>query len=216
MTTNKGCLELIKSLFGAAEPVAEWPYSMKDSLLSPTEISFYHVLASTVNEQVVICPKVGLKDLLFITKRYKSRDYYKYFGRISQKHVDFVLCEPKSMQPIVAIELDDRSHDKTSRSKRDAVVDQIFSAAGLPLLRIAAAKTYNTSELTAILAPYLQRGKAQSAAPAAAPVDQSSPPNCPRCGIPMVVRTATKGANAGQQFYGCSNYPDCREIVRIE
>lgn len=215
MAENKGCLELIRLLFGAAEPVAEWPYRSRDSLLSPAEVSFYHVLASAMNGQAVICPKVGLKDILLITKRYKSREYYKYFGRISQKHVDFVLCGPKSMQPVVAIELDDRSHGRADRGDRDTVVDKIFSAAGLPLLHIVAAQAYNTSELAAIVEPYLQEQTVQSTATAAVPANQSAPPNCPRCGVPMILRTATKGANAGQQFYGCPNYPECRQIVRI-
>ena len=35
-------------------------------------------------------------------------------------------------------------------------------------------------------------------------------PGCPRCGSPMVKRQATRGANAGQEFYGCSRYPACR------
>ncbi len=215
MADNKGCLELIKSLFGAAEPVAEWPYRTRDSLLSPAEVSFYHVLSSVMNGQAVICPKVGLKDILLITKRYKSREYYRYFGRISQKHVDFVLCEPKSMQPVVAIELDDRSHGKADRVERDTIVDQIFSAAGLPLRHVAAAQAYNTSEMAAILEPYLQGQRVQGQIPEAVSADIPATPNCPRCGMPMVLRTAMKGANAGQQFYGCPNYPECREIVSI-
>ncbi len=35
---------------------------------------------------------------------------------------------------------------------------------------------------------------------------------CPRCGGNLVVRTATRGANAGGQFLGCSNYPRCTYI----
>lgn len=35
---------------------------------------------------------------------------------------------------------------------------------------------------------------------------------CPRCGGKLVLRTATRGVNAGSQFYGCSNYPRCRYI----
>ena len=34
-------------------------------------------------------------------------------------------------------------------------------------------------------------------------------PACPKCGEPMRLRTARKGANAGQSFWGCSAYPDC-------
>lgn len=33
---------------------------------------------------------------------------------------------------------------------------------------------------------------------------------CPNCGGQLVLRTAMRGANAGSQFYGCSNYPKCR------
>ena len=38
---------------------------------------------------------------------------------------------------------------------------------------------------------------------------------CPRCGSALVLRTAKKGANAGNQFYGCSNFPKCRYIQNL-
>jgi len=40
-------------------------------------------------------------------------------------------------------------------------------------------------------------------------------PSCPKCGSPMVLRTATKGVNAGNQFWGCSKYPACKGIVSV-
>lgn len=39
---------------------------------------------------------------------------------------------------------------------------------------------------------------------------------CPRCGAAMVKRVATKGANAGKEFWGCSNFPKCRMIINIK
>lgn len=33
---------------------------------------------------------------------------------------------------------------------------------------------------------------------------------CPNCGSAMVKRNARRGANAGQEFFGCSQYPACR------
>ena len=39
---------------------------------------------------------------------------------------------------------------------------------------------------------------------------------CPRCGSPLVVRTAKKGPRAGSQFFGCSRYPDCRYTRNIK
>lgn len=43
-------------------------------------------------------------------------------------------------------------------------------------------------------------------------IDMARTPMCPACGASMVRRTAKRGANAGGQFWGCSNYPGCRGI----
>lgn len=38
---------------------------------------------------------------------------------------------------------------------------------------------------------------------------------CPKCNSEMVLKTARKGKNAGNQFYGCSKYPSCKGVVSI-
>jgi HJR/Mrr/RecB family endonuclease len=38
---------------------------------------------------------------------------------------------------------------------------------------------------------------------------------CPKCECEMVLRTATKGSNEGNQFWGCSAYPRCRFTMQI-
>ena len=38
---------------------------------------------------------------------------------------------------------------------------------------------------------------------------------CPECGGNLVLRTAKRGANIGSQFYGCSNYPNCKFTKNI-
>jgi hypothetical protein len=40
----------------------------------------------------------------------------------------------------------------------------------------------------------------------------TSPPRCPRCGAVMVRRTARRGYNAGNLFWGCSKYPRCKGL----
>lgn len=44
----------------------------------------------------------------------------------------------------------------------------------------------------------------------------SSTTSCPKCGNPLVLRTAKSGANAGSQFYGCTKYPACRYVAKLE
>jgi len=109
----------------------------------------------------------------------------------------------------VGIELDDSSHQRPDRQARDQFVDGVFAAAQLPLLHIPVKRSYVTTEIAALLAPYLGGTPAVSAP--AAPVAES--PVCPKCGSPMILRTAKSGANAGNHFWGCSNYPNCRGIL---
>ncbi len=40
-------------------------------------------------------------------------------------------------------------------------------------------------------------------------------PTCPSCGVKMVRRTASRGRNQGDSFWGCVNYPDCRQIIQM-
>ncbi len=44
----------------------------------------------------------------------------------------------------------------------------------------------------------------------AVPVVSPTAPVCAKCGAAMVLRTAKKGPNPGEQFWGCANYPRCR------
>jgi|GEM_PF-1490665 len=38
---------------------------------------------------------------------------------------------------------------------------------------------------------------------------------CPKCGERMVLRTATKGSEAGNHFWGCATFPRCRQKLKI-
>ena len=39
---------------------------------------------------------------------------------------------------------------------------------------------------------------------------------CSKCGAEMALRKATKGKNAGNEFWGCRSFPKCRNIVEID
>lgn len=42
-----------------------------------------------------------------------------------------------------------------------------------------------------------------------------TPPSCPLCGSTMQRRTARRGVNEGNSFWGCSKYPDCKGTRKI-
>ena len=60
------------------------------------------------------------------------------------------------------------------------------------------------------LAQLVQNVQPGCASPPPIPAAGPSEPGCPKCGSPMVLRTARLGSNAGSQFYGCTRYPQCR------
>lgn len=45
--------------------------------------------------------------------------------------------------------------------------------------------------------------------------DTSAERKCPKCGNALIIRKAKRGANAGKEFWGCSEYPKCKVVQNI-
>jgi predicted RNA-binding Zn-ribbon protein involved in translation (DUF1610 family) len=196
---------------------------LRDDFVSRAEHSFFLVLKSVIPDTLLISPKVSLGDLFYV-KSGDPSEYRTLTNKIDRKHVDFLLCDAKTLRPLAGIELDDKSHQRSDRQVRDEFVEQVFRSARLPLLRFPAQFSYSQAEVSAALRPYL--GKVETpaapvpiAAPRVAPVAPSATttaPACPKCGSEMVLRTAKSGTNAGEQFWGCPDYPKCRGVLKFE
>ena len=120
------------------------PYRLRP-FLSAAELRFFQVLKLAVNGDVRICPKVRLADIFDVAGPTEGRVGHR--NRISQKHVDFLLCDPETMVPTCAIELDDSSHRRRKRRERDHFVDEVFRQCGLRLVHIRAAAEYDAAKL---------------------------------------------------------------------
>jgi hypothetical protein len=58
--------------------------------------------------------------------------------------------------------------------------------------------------------------RSPNAAPHAGSLPPGAPaPLCARCGVPMVRRVAGRGLRAGRPFWGCRNFPACRQVRSI-
>lgn len=116
-----------------SEKKPNYQYSSKQYLLTPNENNFYKSLLPIATQKgFIICPKVRLADLL---EPRKGQNWMAAFSRIKSKHVDFLLCKGPLI-PILAIELDDKSHEKDDRKERDAFVDQAYKSANFPILHV--------------------------------------------------------------------------------
>jgi len=202
--------------------VPTYPFHLRDDFLSPAELSFFQVLRSVTGQQVVACAKVSLGDLFF-AQTGDLRKNRSMANRIDRKHVDFLLCESVTMRPMLGIELDDRSHERPERKTRDELVEGVFKAAGLPLLRVPVRQGYAPDELVALIQPFfgapVPSTPAEPATSSSAEVEQptikATEPLCPKCGALMALRTAKSGANVGGQFWGCTSYPKCRTTLPV-
>lgn len=212
---NPGCLGFILKLFGIApkeEGNKKLPYSQRDDFLSESEFSFYKVLIQAVSDRYVICPKVGLQDIFFVTVKDRSK-FTTYLNKINRKHVDFLICEKNTMKPFCAIELDDTSHQRKDRIARDTFINKLYEDAGLPLYRFANKSSYVLNEIKDII---LQAPIVNKEIEVEEKTDEKEGNiSCKKCGSPMILRTATRGENKGEQFYGCSSYPRCRETIML-
>lgn len=120
------------------------PYKPRHTLLSRGEAAFYFGLRAGVRGRYLIAFKVRLADLITCGEA----AWKAGFGHmIARHHLDFVLCDHRSIDIRLAIELDDRSHDLLSRKRRDAFVNEALATAGIPLLRIQAAARYDPNAL---------------------------------------------------------------------
>lgn len=109
-----------------------YPYAARH-ILTKREYRFYLLLREVADEyHYLICPKVGVKDLLSVTDQ---RHYMKYFHMTAQKHVDFVVCD-HDLRVLFVIKLDDSTHETRDARKRDHLKNKAFAAAGIPLKRI--------------------------------------------------------------------------------
>ena len=115
------------------------------SLLTPTEFAFFRALKEACGAEYHILTKIGLWALI------ESKNDYIAWRKISQKHIDFVLCDPNSMLPVLAIELDDWTHNSPKRKAKDAEKDYILQRAVMPILRILPNETYDVQELAEVI-----------------------------------------------------------------
>ncbi len=190
-----------------------FPYRLRDEFLSRAEHDFFLTLQQATAGWALACPKVGLREL-FYPKTSDPSEFQICLNKIDRKHVDFLLCDPKTMRPLLGIELDDKSHQRDDRRERDEFVQQVFAAANLPLLRLPVQRSYRISDLSAAIRRQVPADvPAESAAPPAQGVEV---PRCPKCGSQMLLRTARSGPNAGEKFWGCSNYPRCKGVLKYQ
>jgi hypothetical protein len=185
------------------------PYRLRETFLSTPELAMLRVLQNMAGNHYVICPKVSLNDIFYIVR---PNENVHFFNKFFRKHVDFLLCDPNTLRPVLGIELV-KPVAKTETRGADQFMEDLFLSAGLPLVHVPSGERYSENDLAELF--QLAIMKVKETAPLRATAKTDSVPMCPVCGKMMVLRIHRNGFNAGKKYYGCMDSPKCNGIVDL-
>ena len=185
------------------------PYRLRNTFLSTPELALMRVLQSMASRHYVICPKVSLNDIFYIVR---PNENVHFFNKFFRKHVDFLLCEPKTFKPAIGIELV-KPVARNETREADQFMEDLFLSAGLPLIHVPSSERYSENDLAELFELSIMRVKQTTAFRTTAPAD--SVPMCPVCGKMMVLRIQRNGSGSARKYYGCMDSPKCSGVVEI-
>lgn len=124
----------------------DFPYQQRKYLLTLAERPFFEVLERIAQKHnSYVFTKVRLEDLILPIKG--TKNWWIYRNKIKSRHVDFVICDKENIRPLIAIELNDSSHLKEKRIRRDDFYRKLFSTIQLPFLEITLRNVYEETDL---------------------------------------------------------------------
>ncbi|WKZ52189.1 MAG: DUF2726 domain-containing protein [Anaerolineales bacterium] len=189
---------------------ADSPYRLRERLLSAPEAALFRLLQKMAGDRYVVCPKVALTDIFTIIRPNENVHFY---NKIFRKHVDFLLCDPKTFQPAFAVELV-KPIAKTETRANDQFMADLFLSEGVPLVHVPLGESYEVADLVNLFT--LAVTKAKSAEPRRNDSAGDSVPMCPVCGKMMALRIHRSGPQAGKRYYGCMDSPRCAGVAAVD
>lgn len=137
---------LVRELKAAGIPPGEgeqllgsgYHWRAQRALMTDREVYFMQDLFRQVDmNRWYLCPQVRVADIVELSPeiRPRSKIWWRLFSMVAQWHCDVVIVDRRTFAVVAAIELDDASHLKKSRVKRDILLNEVMRQAGIPLLR---------------------------------------------------------------------------------
>lgn len=134
------------SLFLCAVGCASETSYVRRPVLTDSELRFFFRLVDAVPVGDYVCPQLGMAAALE-ARGGTAKTALQAFRKISQKRIDFCICDRRFM-PKLVVELDDHAHD----SARDATRDALLKRAGIRTLRFDVRRMPSTPQLRSAIA----------------------------------------------------------------
>ena len=139
---------------GGKSEAKKYRYEQKTFFMTRAEHECFDALVKAVGEKYHVFAQVHLPSI--VSNKVVGQNWKGAFKHISQKSVDFVLCDKAYLAPKLAIELDDKIHERADRIERDGEVERILEEAGLPLLRLENHGHFDPAELGRLVSEALE------------------------------------------------------------
>lgn len=149
-------IELIKEIEKKQENSFDAKNYKPQRLVTNNEYELFIKLKKIADtHNLIIMSKVRLADIFTIIK---NSNKYSTFNYIASKHIDFMIYSAE-LYPLIAIELQDISHNEEDRQESDNIKTELFKNTTISLMQVKAASiAYETLEKI-ILDTIIQRTK---------------------------------------------------------
>ena len=115
-------------------------YIKKDYIMTEQEYKFYRLLKNyTSKNNLNLFAQVSLYAIV-------NSKNYSNFNKIKSKSIDFVITDANCKIKL-CIELDDYTHIKENRQKRDNFIDKLFEELEIKMLRLPVQNYYNMTDI---------------------------------------------------------------------
>ncbi len=117
------------------DELSVWPFEVMP-LMTDSEIIFFRKLQQALPEYLIFS-QVQLSRMIEPSQEAGNERQF-WFNRVCRQSVDFVIVAADAKTILLAIELDDWTHESKNRQKQDAKKDKALSSAGIAILRFHA------------------------------------------------------------------------------
>ncbi len=131
-----------------------YQYKKKDFLITRAEHEFFDILVEIFGDKYHVFTQVHLPTIL--EHKINGQNWKGSFSHINGKSVDFVICDKEYIKPLVAIELDDKSHERLDRIERDSEVERMLKEAVMPLIRFENHGSFDKEEINKTISEFLK------------------------------------------------------------
>ncbi|WP_159308771.1 DUF2726 domain-containing protein, partial [Klebsiella pneumoniae] len=111
-----------------------------------------------------------------------KKHWFIAYNKISKSYFDFVVCDARTLEPRVVLELDHGKELQKGKVEREKMLLHVCKSANIPLIGTNIRMSYQVGKLRRLLAAHIDLIQTEQEVRF-----------CKRCGSPMVIKVATQG-----------------------